>query len=369
MLVCLAADMSTRTIIEAFQRWREQRMTMALATVFETLGSTYTKAGHRIIIAGSGEYSGLISGGCLEGDLAERAARVLQERTAQPVTYDLRDDVEDVFGLGVGCNGLIRVFIQPLLPERGYEPFETLCALYNGDAVARSATVIDSPGPGLPPGATFVRTVTGEDIALTPGADAQRLAALLAGEAAWHDAAVLAGRYVRGENYGVLIAPIWPIPRLLVLGAGLDAVPLVRMAAELGWYVDVVDHRPAYLERGDFTAADSLRLVDPRDETDVRGAGGPWDAAVVMSHHLETDAAYLRALARSALGYLGVLGPPARREKLLEKLEPEFADLRHRLRGPIGLDIGAHGAEPIALSILAELQSVFSAEASGTDGR
>jgi xanthine/CO dehydrogenase XdhC/CoxF family maturation factor len=133
--------------------------------------------------------------------------------------------------------------------------------------------------------------------------------------------------------------------------------------------VDVVDHRPAYLERGDFTAADSLRLVDPRDETDVCGAGGPWDAAVVMSHHLETDAAYLRALARSALGYLGVLGPPARREKLLEKLEPEFADLRHRLRGPIGLDIGAHGAEPIALSILAELQSVFSAEASGTDGR
>jgi len=355
--------MSTRTIIEAFRRWRSERTPMALATVFDTLGSTYTKAGHRIVVAANGEYAGLISGGCLEADLAERAALVLRSHAAQPVTYDLRDDVDDVFGLGVGCNGLIRVFIQPLLPEHDFAPFSTLCTYYSGKSAALCATVIESSDPALPVGATFLRSVAGRDVALTRDAEPQRFAQLVADEPAWQRAGRLTTRYVRREAAAVLIAPIWPIPRLLVLGAGLDAVPLVRMAAELGWYVDVADHRPAYLDRGDLSAADSLRLVDPRDETGVVSEGGAWDAAVVMSHHLETDAAYLRALARLELAYLGVLGPPARREKLLERLETEFPDLRRSLRGPIGLDIGAHGPEAIALSILAELQSVFAVRA------
>jgi len=334
---------------------------MALATVFDTLGSTYTKAGHRIVIAANGEYAGLISGGCLEADLAERAARVLRSHAAQPVTYDLRDDVDDVFGLGVGCNGLIRVFIQPLLPEQDYEPFSALCAHYSGKSAALCATVIESSDPALPIGATFLRSVDGGDVALTRDSDARRFSDLVAGEPAWQRAGRMTTRYVRREGVAVLISPIWPIPRLLVLGAGLDAAPLVRMAAELGWYVDVADHRPAYLDRGDLSAADSLRLVDPRDEIDVVGSAADWDAAVIMSHHLDTDAAYLRALARLDLAYLGVLGPPARREKLLERLESEFPDLRRSLRGPIGLDIGANSPEAIALSILAELQSVFAA--------
>ena len=354
--------MSTRTIIEAFRRWRAQQIPMALATVFDTLGSTYTKAGHRIVIAANGEYAGLISGGCLEADLAERAARVLDLHAAAPVTYDLRDDVDDVFGLGVGCNGLIRVFIQPLLPENDYEPFNTLCTYYNGKSVALSAIVIESTDPALPVGATFLRSASGSIVALTRAADLQRFADLVADEPLWQGKGRPTSRYVRRAGFAVLIAPIWPIPRLLVLGAGLDAVPLVRMAAELGWYVDVADHRPAYLERGDLSCADLLRLVDPRNEADVIGAGGLWDAAVVMSHHLDTDAAYLRALARIDLRYLGVLGPPARREKLLERLEADYPDLRRSLRGPIGLDIGAHGPEAIALSILAELQSVFAAQ-------
>ena len=166
-------------------------------------------------------------------------------------------------------------------------------------------------------------------------------------------------RFERIGEHGVLFAPIQPIPRILILGAGLDAVPLVRMAAELGWYVDVLDHRPAYLARDDLSGADSLQLVDPRDISSAELQSHGYDAAVVMSHHLETDALYLRGLAALDLQYLGVLGPPARREKLLESLETTFPDLRRRLHGPIGLDIGGGGPEVIALSILAELQSVF----------
>jgi xanthine/CO dehydrogenase XdhC/CoxF family maturation factor len=351
--------MSTRRIIEAFDQWRSERQPVALATVFDTLGSTYTKAGHRIIIAANGTYNGLISGGCLEGDLAEHAARVLDSRSAQPVTYDLRDEVDDVFGLGVGCNGLIRVFIQPLLPEDDYQPFAALRTLYGEPEPSLSATVIETETRGIPAGSTFLLTEDGTWSSVG-NADTQQFANLLNTHQGERTQAEMTARYTRIDGYGVLFAPLYPIPRLLVLGAGLDSVPLVRIAAELGWYVDLVDHRPAYLERDDLSAADSVRLVDPRDSRNTLGQAGKYDAAVVMSHHLETDAAYLRALAALDLRYLGVLGPPARRVRLLEKLEAEFPDLRRRLHGPIGLDIGGAGPEVIALSILAELQSVFS---------
>jgi xanthine dehydrogenase accessory factor len=351
--------MSTRRIIETFDRWRSASQPVALATVYDTLGSTYTKAGHRIVIAADGSYSGLISGGCLEGDLAEHASRVLESRNALPLTYDLRDEVEDVFGLGVGCNGLIRVFIQPLLPAEDYQPFAALRDLYDAPEPSLSATVIETTLGGIPAGATFLLSEDGACKSLSENADARSFSELLRAQSDARRSAGRTARFIRINGHGVLIAPILPIPRLLILGAGLDSVPLVRMAAELGWYVDVVDHRPAYLERDDLSAADTLRLVDPRQPADTLGQASRYDAAVVMSHHLETDAAYLRTLAASDLRYVGVLGPPARREKLLEKLESDFPDLRGRLQGPIGLDIGGGGPEAIALSILAELQSVF----------
>ena len=362
MLLCLRRFMSMRRIIEAFERWRNERRPVALATVYDTLGSTYSKAGHRIVIADNGEYSGLISGGCLEGDLAEHAIRVLESRNAQPVTYDLRDEVDDVFGLGVGCNGLIRVFIQPLLPENDYRPFATLRELYDEPEPSLTATIIESGNSGIPAGTTFLQSREGTYTSLSAEVQVQQLPAVLQKPSDELPATRMTAQFVRTDDIGVLFAPLFPIPRLLILGAGFDSVPLVRMAAELGWYVDIVDHRPAYLERDDLTAADAVRLVDPRNSQSVRGTRRGYDAAVVMSHHLETDAAYLRVLAHWELRYLGVLGPPARRVRLLESIETEFPDLRRRLRGPIGLDIGGGGPEAIALSILAELQSVFSGQ-------
>ena len=348
--------MNTRKILETFDTWRSAGEPMALATVFETLGSTYTKAGHRIVISRDGRCSGLISGGCLEADLAEHAAGVLRAGEAKPLTYDLRDEVDDVFGLGVGCNGLIRVFIQPLLPERDYQPFAALRRFYESGHTGRCATVIEAPAGGLAAGTTLLWGGKERlEVAGNNGDEAQ-LADSLSSLAAQSGE-----RLVSIDGHRILLTDVEPIPRILILGAGLDAVPLVRMCAELGWYVDIVDHRPAYLERGDFGQADSVRLVDPRSADDMHGSKPGWDAAVVMSHHLETDAAYLQTMAPQNLRYLGVLGPPARREKLLERLETENPGLRRRLRGPVGLDIGGSGPSVIALSIVAELQSVFSA--------
>jgi len=330
---------------------------MVLATVYDTLGSTYSKAGHRIVIAANGDYQGLVSGGCLEGDLAERARRVLDERRAIAVTYDLRDEADELWGLGIGCNGLIRVFLQPLFAEDHYEPFASIAECLLADRRAAVATVIEAEGEETVPGATLIRR-SGETLQRGRLADpaADRLASgcdevLETGT----------GRYVSEAFGSVLYALLKPVPRLLVLGAGLDAIPLVNLASELGWLVTVADHRPGYIARGGFEHAVRALVVDPA----ALAASieiGRFDAVIVMSHHLGTDRTYLAALAGLDLAYVGVLGPPARKRRLLEELGEAGRSLAG-LRGPVGLDIGADSPESIALSIVAELQAVFASAA------
>jgi xanthine/CO dehydrogenase XdhC/CoxF family maturation factor len=169
------------------------------------------------------------------------------------------------------------------------------------------------------------------------------------------------------EGTRLLYAPLLPIPRVLILGAGLDAVPLVNVLAELGWRVAIADHRPAYLERPGFARAEWKRVVRPAALGEELVLGD-YDAIVVMSHHLPTDRAYLSQLAAIDLPYLGLLGPPARKLRLLEELGPAAGVLAQRLRGPVGLDIGADSAESIALSIAAEIQQVLARDA-GSDSR
>jgi xanthine dehydrogenase accessory factor len=344
--------MSARQILQSFEAWRAASEPLVLATVFETLGSTYSKAGDRILLAANGDYRGLVSGGCLEGDLAERARRVVAADEPAAVTYDLRDAADELWGLAIGCNGLLRVFLQPLQPARDYEPFASMAAVLRGSENAGIGTVVDGADSGLRTGATVIAAAELRAFAL-PGATP---ATIVAGARR----AAQAGRaeLVKEAGATVLYAPLRPIPRLLVLGAGLDAVPLIGMAVELGWFVTVADHRPAYLARPGFDRADGKVLVEPGS----LGAALPlaeFDAVVVMSHHLPTDRRYLGELATGAHRYVGVLGPRARRERLLADLGEAGASLRDRLKGPVGLDIHADSPESIALSILAELQATL----------
>ena len=244
--------MSARQILQSFDTWRSNGQPLVLATVYDTLGSTYSKAGHRILIAADGDYRGLVSGGCLEGDLAERARQVIASDRALAVTYDLRDSADELFGLAVGCNGLLRVFLQPLSPDRGYEPFASIAAALAGTASAGLATVIEGPDAGGTVVAGAGTHAAFGFAASVPSTVIERARA--AAEAG-------AARLATDAGATVLYSPLRPIPRLLVLGGGLDAVPLVGMALELGWFVTVADHRPAYVARAAFDRADRKVLV------------------------------------------------------------------------------------------------------------
>lgn len=323
-----------------------------MATVFDTDGSTYSKAGHRILIAGNGDYQGLVSGGCLEGDLGEHARTVLDTGVSKAITYDLRDDADDLWGIGVGCNGILKVLLQKLDPEAGYEPFHSIAQCHLNLPETICATVVECADDSLVPGATLIdwgndfhswqisgihRDPIRKHCANMFGTKKPRLVA--------HETGDL--------SFTALYAPIRTLPRLLILGAGPDAVPLIRMAEEIGWLVTLVDHRPAYIESGAFDSVRRL-CIEP-EKLEKKTDLSEFSAAVVMSHHLATDRAYLGQLARSDIAFLGLLGPRARRDRLISELGDHGKGLKKRLTGPVGLEIGADSPESIALSILAQI--------------
>lgn len=317
--------MSDKALLQRFDAWRREGRALVLATVVSTAGSTYTKPGHRILIADSGDYQGLVSGGCLEGDLAAHAREVIASGDPRIITYDLRGGDDALFGLGIGCDGLLRILLQRLSPAGGYEPFASIANVLRGDFSARCALVLADRGE-LRIGTTLINvdeTFGRPDLAAAE----------------------------------VLYTKLRPLPRLLVLGAGLDAVPVVNLADTLGWRVTLVDHRPAYLELPAFAVAES-RAATPAADLSSQVPLSTFAAAIVMSHHLDTDRSYLVALAASPIPYIGLLGPPGRRDRLLRELGDDAGALENRLHGPAGLDIGADSPESIALSILAEIHKL-----------
>ena len=306
---------------------------LVAAFVIATEGSTYRKPGASMLLSSSGARCGLLSGGCLEGDLHEHAQRLLadDDRIVER-RYDGRGSDDPVWGLGLGCEGAMRILLWRL--DTGSSL--TLLRGWLSAAIRREPALLE--------------------IDLSNGDGALSMGSALGGDAdSSSPSGVLPpGRAtLRDGSFAVAAARV---PALLLCGAGPDAEPVVRMASQVGWQVTVVDHRPAYVQAARFQDAIRVATVDAADPGAVVALDG-FDAAVVMSHNLVADGRYLAALAVSDIPYVGLLGPAARRERLYAELGPLAERLRPRLRAPVGLDLGGASPEAIALSIVAELQA------------
>jgi len=329
---------------------------MVLATVTATVGSTYSKRGAQMLMTGSAQYCGLLSGGCLEGDLVEHARSVLANGMPRTVHYDMRNrDADELWGLGLGCDGAIDIFLQAL--DRNYEPFACIARRVAAREPCAYALVIESTALDLPAGAIAIATADQSDAFSVPE---RYLGALVqAGRSRLATGGATRARMAFGDAAAEVLCAATPMPvRLLVLGAGPDAVPMVRIARELGWYVAVGDHRRGYIERMIGAGADQALEVMPGKLQDALNPDA-FDAAVIMSHHLQSDRAYLRALVGSGVSYIGLLGPRARHERLLADLGEDAAATQGRVYGPVGLDIGADTPQGIALAIAAEILAVL----------
>ena len=353
----------TREILDALAALRARGEPAALATIVRVKGSTYRRAGARLLIRQDGTTLGSISGGCLEGDVAEAAREVLRTGRQRMLTYDLTADDDAVWGLGLGCNGAIDVFVEAVRPEATPDHGALLQGCINARRFAALATVIGSPSPDgrVPLGARLFVPEGGAvegslgDAATDASVAAAARAQIEAGTPATVPLELPGGR---GELFIDVIAP--PLP-LLVCGAGHDALPLVRLAHAQGWWVMVADSRPAYSTKERFPEADEVFLVQDREVAKaVRIDRHTF--AVVMTHNFLHDLEILRGLVETPARYIGLLGPRARTDKLLAELQKGGVALdgaqRCRMYGPVGLDTGADSPEEIALSILAEILAV-----------
>jgi xanthine/CO dehydrogenase XdhC/CoxF family maturation factor len=175
---------------------------------------------------------------------------------------------------------------------------------------------------------------------------------------AWRFQHVRLGQHKQAEAIVIHV----PAPtRVLLCGGGPDAVPMARALVDLDWKVVVTDHRPAFAKAERFPA--DCRILQCRPERLAERLDlAALDAVVIMSHHLENDGVYLGQLAQYEIPYLGILGPRARRERLMD-----LANCRGReIYGPIGLDIGAELPSAIALAAAAEIHAVLNGRTGST---
>ncbi|HUX72610.1 MAG TPA: XdhC family protein [Steroidobacteraceae bacterium] len=334
---------------------KERSAPLVMATVLGTAGSTYRKAGARILIDADGAASGLLSGGCLEADLRERAAQALAKNRPQRATFDARDSDDPVWGLGMGCEGSMEIWLQPALPPV-YPGVAYLQRCLQTESVGVMATVVGGAAGEAELGVHGTRGM----------APADALEALLAECAARPPAqgAELRRLSFRGRDLQVFVAEVGLPASLLLCGGGADAIPVQTFAAALGWRVTVYDHRPAFACAERFVHA--VRVICARpEELALRLDTLRFDAAVVMSHHLAADAAYLRILASKPPPYIGLLGPAARRQRLFVEAGEPLQRIAARIHGPVGLDIGAASPQAIALAIVAHIQAVLAGRPGG----
>ena len=325
---------------------------VALATVVEVSGSVYRRPGAHLLIGDGCPLAGMISGGCLEADVAERAGELVGGRKPELVTYDTtsRDDV--LWSLGVGCNGVVTVLLEELPADSELLDFYRNCLETREQGLV--ATVYRSSARNLRVGTRYYC-----------GSDAPVNFPLT-----WlsHAHEVLNSGKAQTRQFGdisVLFEPVaLPLP-LLLCGAGVDAIPVASFAKQLGWDVSVVDRRPGYLRKELYPQVDRLLQVDP--ERLVSSLVPSGSVAVVMAHHATDDLAYLRSLLRSPVRYIGMLGPRSRTRQFVQQLrrEGEAVD-ESRIFGPIGLDLGAETPAEIALSILAEIKAVLNNRGAGS---
>ena len=284
-----------------------------LATVVATRGSVYRRPGARMLLTRDRWLAGSISGGCLEGDLVSTAFTRTEDGPVV-ATYDASAPDDVLLGFGLGCNGAVDVLMQRL-PEDG-GALAILERVLQTRETARLSLFTDgnyeTSSPNFPAKTNYLE---------------------------------------RGS--ALLVETLEAPPALTIFGAGHDAIPLARTAVALGWHTTVVDARSSYAKAERFPGATvrHVRAVDP-----VKLEKG--SAVVLMTHSFANDSAILQWLPEG-LGYVGVLGPLHRTERLMQ------GQSREDLYAPVGLDLGADGPDEIALAIVAEILAVRKGRAAG----
>ncbi len=366
-----------QALVEAFDGANKRGERCALATVVSVEGSSYRRPGARMLVCEGGATTGAISAGCLEADVIEHAKRVIRTGAAKLVEYDTASTSDEMaWGLGLGCNGIVRVLVEPLAYGSLYvEALRRSCEA-NACAVSVATVYQHTPSCSVPAAA---RIAIGARLFIDEGGETIRenlsdeAASLIEDEVRMTPRAESAcARVYEGAcgSLKIFVETLLPPVQLVVFGAGHDALPVVELARGLGWQTEVFDPqaRPVSLSR--FALADRVTLARP-EEVGSRVMLTPRTLTLLMSHNYSHDLELLKFLLASPARYIGVMGPRKRTERMLSEMAATdeafrlWEEDRERLHFPAGLDIGANAPAEIALSIIAEMRAVLDGRRGG----
>lgn len=354
-----------RNIIKEYHKVDFEQKKAALATVVKVRGSSYRSPGARMLITNDGRWVGSISGGCLEGDALRKARQVMTSGEPRLVTYDTTE--EGNLGIGLGCNGVIDVLIEPIDHTRSDNPITRLEQFVNLENMTVMATVFRAEDQQ--------RTKVADQLWLDHDkviqgnvVDQALRAQIYQDMLSVRESRKPAIKLYDQDRVEVFVEIIEPVIDLLIFGGGFDAKPVVEISKIMGWDVTVIDECIAHVAPVNFPSADKVMLCK-RDHVSEKITVKPYSAAVLMSHSYEYDLQVLKRILPMDLSYIGILGPKKRAEKMFLELEEEGIHLspddKHRIHSPVGLDIGAETPEEIALSIVTEIQAKFTNRSGG----
>ncbi|NIG57416.1 XdhC family protein [Chitinophaga sp. Cy-1792] len=354
-------------IVKAFDKATQQGLRTALATVVHVEGSAYRQPGARMLVTENGELTGAISGGCLEGDALRKAQLVIMQQQPMLVTYDTTDEDDAQLGVGLGCNGIIHILLEPVDTQSPNNPVQLIKLITSNRQESILITLFNKKQrKGPQAGTVLLRRDafidgTPENTSLYPALLDDSLTAL-------HSRSSIVKNFLTGDQeLSALFSYIAPALQLIIGGAGNDAQPVLQLATVLGWHCTLIDGRPAYATSQRFPgariiitkASDVLQHITPDDFT----------AAILMSHNYNYDLTMLKNLIQTSTPYIGVLGPAKKLRRMLDESEGISHIQQARIYGPAGLDIGANTPEEIALSIISEIKKVISNQYSNYTGQ
>lgn len=348
-----------RDIISAYDLARVNGQDAVLATVVHTEGSSYRGPGARMLITDDGQLTGTISGGCLEGDALRKALLVMKEQRTTLVTYDTNDEDDAVLGMGLGCNGIIQVLIEPINPDKPGNPIELLRDITREREPAVLVTLFSladkkNPQPGTVLLYKQQHSIHSENSWFNIVSSDARIALEKSNSFFKHfDDGPL--------SITAFIEFIPPPVSLIIIGAGNDVMPLVRMADILGWETTIADGRANYAKSGRFPSCNVIVSKPANVLENVKIDNRT--VFTLMTHNYNYDLAILKELLTRNVTYIGMLGPRKRRDRMLNELHEQGVVISEEqlsvLHAPVGLDIGAETSEEIALSIVAEISAVL----------
>jgi xanthine dehydrogenase accessory factor len=382
-----------RRIVPDVIAWLGEGKPVALARVVEVVGSGVQPAGAALAVSASGQVAGSASGGCVEGALVEQTRAALEDDGRPRLsTFGCTDD--EAFDVGLTCGGMVRVLIERLEPSLVRPPaagrpeagspeaggpgagrpgvgspetgrpvswLDALAQALRSGVGAALVEVVDGPEDRLGSKAVVAQDRSGvisagEAAAFEPEVLADALADLVAGRSATH-------RYQARRQPGeaeetVFVDSFASPPRMVIFGAASFTAALTAQAKLLGYHVVVCDARAVFASKARFPLADEV-VVDWPDRYLARhGADlGQRDAICVLNHDPKFDLPAIMGALATGAGYIGAMGSrrtQAARWRRLTEAGASEADLR-RIRGPLGLDLGAGSPEETAMSICAEI--------------